>query len=112
MLNYIWLALIAIAIFVAVGRDVSEESSNRFRNNEPIALHIAPGAMKIAGPNHFTGTAFLTKSEIARFYGADEAKSIKGDTVFFAADLLQSQTNVSQNRARCLRSRFQRMLRK
>ncbi len=93
MLNYIWLALIAIAIFVAVGRDVSEESSNRFRNNEPIVLHTAPGAMKVAGPNHFSGTAFLTKSEIARFYGASEANSIKGDTVFFAADLLQSQSN-------------------
>jgi spore maturation protein A len=93
MLNYIWLGLIAIAIVVAVGRDVSEESSNRFRNNEPIALHVAPGAMKIAGPNHFTGTAFLTKAEIARFYGADEAQSIKGDTVFFAADLVESPTN-------------------
>ena len=93
MLNYIWLGLIAIAIFVAVGRDVSEETSDRFRNNEPIALHVAPGAMKIAGPNHFSGTTFLTKSEIARFYGADEAKAINGDTVIFATDLLQSQTN-------------------
>jgi spore maturation protein A len=93
MLNYIWLGLIAIAIFVAVGRDVSEESSNRFRNNEPIALHVAPGAMKIVGPNHYSGAAFLTKSEIARFYGADEASAIKGDTVFFAADLVQSQAN-------------------
>ncbi len=94
MLNYIWLGLITIAIFVAVGRDVSEETSNRFRNNEPIALHIAPGGLKIAGPNHFTGTAFITKSEIARFYGPDEARSVKGDTVFFTADLLQSQSNV------------------
>ncbi len=93
MLNYIWLGLIAIAIFVAVGRDVSEETSDRFRNNEPITLHTAPGAMKIAGPNHFAGTAFLTKSEIARFYGSDEAKSLKSDTVFFTADLLQLQTN-------------------
>ncbi len=93
MLNYIWLGLIAIAIVVAVGRDVSEETSDRFRNNEPIALHVAPGAMKIAGPNHFTGTAFLTKAEIARFYGADEAQPIKGDTVFFSADLVESPTN-------------------
>src|ERR1017187_2104042 len=93
MLNYIWLSLIVIAIFVAVGRDVSEETTDRFRNNEPITLHVAPGAMKVAGPNHFIGTVYLTKSEIARFYGADEAKSVKGDTVFFAADLLQSQSN-------------------
>jgi len=93
MLNYIWLGLIVIAIFVAVGRDVSEETTDRFRNNEPITLHVAPGAMKIAGPNHFTGSVYITKSEIAQFYGADEARAIKGDTIFFAADFVQSQSN-------------------
>lgn len=93
MLNYIWLGLIVIAIFVALGRDVSEEATNRFRNNEELTLHAAPGAIKIAGPNHYTGTAYLTKTELARFYGADEAKPIKSDTVFFAADLVQSQAN-------------------
>ena len=93
MLNYIWLFLIASAICVAVGRDVSEETSDRFRNNQPLALSIAPGAMKQAGPNHFSGTVFLTKTQIAQFYGASEAKTMKGDTVAFAADLIQSQTN-------------------
>jgi spore maturation protein SpmA len=93
MLNYIWLGLIAIAIFVAVGRDISEEASDRFRNNEPLALHVAPGTIKIIGPNHFAGLAYLTKSEIARFYTSDEASSIKGDTVLFAADLIQSQSD-------------------
>ncbi len=93
MLNYIWLGLIVIAIFVAVGRDVNEEATNRFRNNEDITLHVAPEAMRIAGPNHYSGTAYLTKAELARFYGANEAKPIKGDTVFFATDVVQSQTN-------------------
>ncbi|HZK75699.1 MAG TPA: hypothetical protein VFD13_02215, partial [Candidatus Kapabacteria bacterium] len=93
MLNYIWLGLIVIAIFVALGRDVSEEATNRFRNNEDLTLHIAPETMKVAGPNHYTGTAYLTKAELSRFYGADEAKPIKGDTVFFAADIVQSQSN-------------------
>src|SRR5665213_2645547 len=93
MLNYIWLGLIVIAIAVALGRDVSEEATNRFRNNEDLTLHIAPETMKVAGPNHYTGAAYLTKAELARFYGADEAKSIKGDTVFFAADIVQSQSN-------------------
>ena len=93
MLNYIWLGLIAIAIFVAVGRDISEESSDRFRNNEALPMQVLAGGMKPAGPNHFSGTSFLTKSQIAQFYGADEAKKIKGDTVTFAADLVQSQSN-------------------
>ena len=93
MLNYIWLGLIVVAIFVAVGRDISEESTNRFRNNDPLTLHVAPAAMKVAGPNHYTGTAFLTTQEVAQFYGSDEAKSVKGDTVSFAADLVQSQSD-------------------
>jgi len=93
MLNYIWLGLIVIAIFVAVGRDVSEESANRFRNNAEITLHVMPAGMKIAGPNHFAGTAYLTTSDISRFYGPEEAKPIKSDTVFFATDIVQSQTN-------------------
>src|SRR5581483_5244611 len=93
MLNYIWLFLIVAAICVSVGRDVSEKTSGRFRNNEWVALHDAPGAMKVAGPNHFSGTSFLTKSEIARFYSADEAKAIKGDSVFFATDIVQSQAD-------------------
>ncbi len=93
MLNYIWLGLIVIAIVVAVGRDVNEEATNRFRNNEEITLHVAPDAMHIAGPNHYTGTAYLTKAELARFYGANEAKPIAGDTVFFGTDIVQSQAN-------------------
>lgn len=91
MLNYIWLFLIVVAIFVAVGRDVNEESSNRFRNNEPVTLHIA--SKTVAGPNHFTGAAYLTKSEIASFYGSTEAKSVSGDTVSFPYDFVASQTN-------------------
>ena len=93
MLNYIWLGLIAIAIFVALGRDISEESSNRFRNNDAVPLQVMSGSLKAAGPSHFTGTSYLTKSQIARFYGADEAKSVTGDTVKFATDLIQSQSN-------------------
>ncbi|MFI5202377.1 MAG: hypothetical protein ACHQNE_08315, partial [Candidatus Kapaibacterium sp.] len=64
MLNYIWLGLIVIAIFVAVGRDVNEEATNRFRNNEEITLHVAPDATKVAGPNHYAGAAYITKVEL------------------------------------------------
>ncbi len=93
MLNYIWLGLIVIAIFVAVGRDVNEEATNRFRNNEDVTLHVAPDALTVAGPNHYTGTAYLTQEDIARFYGASEAKTVTGDTVLFPTDIVLSQSN-------------------
>jgi len=93
MLNYIWLGLIVVAIFVAIGRDVSEETGDRFRNNHPVALQIAPGSVKSAGPNHFAGTTYLTRSQLTAFYGVDEVKSVKGDTLSFASDLVQSQSD-------------------
>ncbi|HWF44268.1 MAG TPA: nucleoside recognition domain-containing protein [Candidatus Kapabacteria bacterium] len=95
MLNYIWLGLIAIAIFVAVGRDISEESSDRFRNNEAVPLQVLPGSMKVAGPNHYTGTAYLTKTKISQFYGVSETKNVTGDTVLFAADLVQANAGTT-----------------
>lgn len=88
MLNYIWLFLIASAICVAVGRDVSEETSDRFRNNQPLVLHV--DSMKAAGPNHWVGSVHIPKSAIASFYGASEARSVTSDTITFAADYVKS----------------------
>src|SRR3984885_15930129 len=93
MLNYIWLGLIVIAIFVAVGRDVSEETSDRFRNEQPVWLHVEAGTFKITDPNHYTGPTFLLKSEAAKFYGSDEMKNVIGDTILFAAQLFQFTSN-------------------
>jgi spore maturation protein A len=93
MLNYIWLFLIVCAIAVAIGRDISEESSDRFRNNQAVALHVNPGAIKATGANHYAGTVYMLRSEASSVYGASETKNVKGDTIAFAADLIQSQTN-------------------
>jgi spore maturation protein A len=96
MLNYIWLGLIVIAIFVAVGRDIDEESTNRFHNNQAVPLEIAPGSFKAAGPNHFAGTTYLTRDQIRAFYGADDAKAMKSDTLVFATDVVQSKISATQ----------------
>jgi spore maturation protein A len=96
MLNYIWLGLIVVAIFVAVGRDIDEESTNRFHNNQALALETVSGSVQAAGPNHFTATTFMTRSQIAQFYGAADAKAMKSDTMTFATDIVQSKTNPLQ----------------
>lgn len=93
MLNYIWLGLIVVAIFVAIGRDIDEESTNRFHNNQALALQTMPGSFAAAGPNHFTGTTFLTRDQVRAFYGADDAKAMKSDTLQLSADIVQSKTN-------------------
>ncbi|MEK7251004.1 MAG: hypothetical protein AAB209_11345, partial [Bacteroidota bacterium] len=40
MLNYIWLALIAIGILVAIGNDVYDERTNAYRNGVPFTTAI------------------------------------------------------------------------
>jgi len=32
MLNYVWISLLLIGIFTAVGRDINDEASNTYRN--------------------------------------------------------------------------------
>ena len=48
MLNHIWLGLIVIAIAVALGRDITELSTNRFQNDESVTVMVNPGALAIA----------------------------------------------------------------
>lgn len=40
MLNYIWLTLIAIGIIVALALDVSDITSDKYRNGQPFALQV------------------------------------------------------------------------
>ncbi|MEO6939741.1 MAG: nucleoside recognition domain-containing protein [Candidatus Kapaibacterium sp.] len=91
MLNYIWLGLIVLAICVAVGRDVTELSEDRFQNGSALTLEARPGDIVIAGPNHFTGKVFLTRAALAKHYGASEIRDLKKDTLFFPVDILSSE---------------------
>lgn len=88
MLNYIWLGLIVVAILVGAGRDISELSSNRFQNGKALPMQINVGDLKVSAPNRYSAKAFVTKQGLASFYGADEVKDLKGDTLFFATDII------------------------
>lgn len=87
MLNYIWLGLIVVGIFVGLGRDVAELSENKYKNGEPMTVHVDEWAVN--SPNHYTASAYLTKSELADHYGADRAEGV-GDTVRFPMDVVTS----------------------
>ena len=95
MLNYIWLGLIAIAIVVALGRDTSELANDRFRNGQPIPMHVTD--LKPAGPGHFTAKVLIIRSDFSRHFGPDEAVAMKQDTVAMNAELLMQAS--SANRA-------------
>ncbi len=79
MLNWIWLGLIVIAIATATGRDISELSTDRFRNNK--ALEFSLISHKQVSPDHYNAELLILKSSLARFYGSSEASSLKSDSI-------------------------------
>ena len=69
MLNYIWFFLIVIALLVGVGKDVSDEIQNPYRNNISmeatfLAPHIPAGSI-----TRWEGSIYLTAKQFADFYG-------------------------------------------
>jgi spore maturation protein SpmA len=84
MLNWIWLGLIVIAIAVATGRDISEISSDRFRNDSAIPLTIISD--KPSSPDHFSADAIILKSALQHFYDGSEISPLKTDTLHLSVD--------------------------
>ncbi len=91
MLNKIWLGLIVIAVVVALGRDITELANDRFRNDSPIMLTAEKG-LTIAGPNHYTAKAIITKRTLTDLYGKHETDSLKADTLLAPVDLVTTST--------------------
>ncbi len=75
MLNYIWIALIAIGILAAVGNDVTDEMQNTYRNGVPIegivAIDKSPGPLR----KSWEGELVLTAEAFNSFYSVTTAKS-------------------------------------
>lgn len=76
MLNYVWLALILLGIASAVYLDVSDISSNKFRNNEQLECSVEYSE-KFQDEQSFDTKLIITKSSFKRFYN----HSIKNDLV-------------------------------
>jgi spore maturation protein A len=84
MLNWIWLGLIVIAIAVATGRDISELSQDRFRNDKAIPLTII--SSKQISPDHYSSDVIILKSQLKNFYDPSDIHSLSSDTVHLAIE--------------------------
>jgi spore maturation protein A len=73
MLNYIWIGLIIIGLFVAIGNDVADEVKNPYRNGEilvgTVLLKKAPSGIR----QTWEGDLVLAPAEFNAFYGASRA---------------------------------------
>jgi spore maturation protein SpmA len=90
MLNWIWLGLIVIAIATATGRDISEISSDRFRNDSPIPFTLVSD--KPTSPDKYTADAIILKPSLQSFYDASDVSSLKSDTIRLSVDHAANNT--------------------
>ncbi len=79
MLNWIWLSLVVIALAVATGRDISELSSDRFRNGSPVTFTVV--ASKAIAPDKYSSDVVVLRSALASHYDSSEIKDLKTDSL-------------------------------
>jgi len=75
MLNWIWLGLIVIAIVVAGGRDITEFTSDRFRNDQPLVISKTDAT-----------TGIITRQRFTEHFGVDPGVVPDTTTVIFESD--------------------------
>lgn len=69
MLNYVWISLLLIGIFTAVGRDIHDEVTNPYRNGVPITAHIEITRQQTSLHPTYSGTIFIQAASFDNFYG-------------------------------------------
>lgn len=71
MLNYIWLSLIVIGIFVAVSIDFKDLSSNKFHNGEEIQalLILDSPTLRLEKGKHYKSNISISAAEMQKIYG-------------------------------------------
>lgn len=72
MLNYIWAGLIISSLLFAIGNDVSDISSNRYRNDEPMPVRLYFPEGYDPATRRVPVEIRIDPGEYARFYGTDE----------------------------------------
>jgi spore maturation protein A len=73
MLNYIWIGLIIIGLFVAVGNDITDEIRNPYRNGQPFEATLmvkkSPSGLRAT----WEGDIVATPQAFNAYYGASRA---------------------------------------
>ena len=73
MLNYVWISLIAIGIFVAIGKDVDDELRNTYRNGLPLVARFEVTNVNALPRASWAGDLVLSAETYNSFYGGLDA---------------------------------------
>lgn len=75
MLNYVWISLIVIGLLVGVGRDISDEVRNTYRNGIPIEAAIRVQGTPTALHQTWEGELVMSSEAFNAFYGIHSASN-------------------------------------
>lgn len=70
MLNYVWISLLLIGIFTAVGRDIHDEVTNPYRNGIPITARFETTHQSTSLHPTYKGTIVIPAATFNQFYNA------------------------------------------
>lgn len=73
MLNYVWISLLLIGIFTAVGRDVNDEVVNTYRNGVPLTAVLSVSRSLPSAHPSFDGELVIPAAQFNAFYGVTSA---------------------------------------
>jgi len=75
MLNYVWISLLLIGIFTAVGRDINDEVTNTYRNGVPVTAQFETLKQRTSVRPAYDGKIILSAAAFNQFYNTSAAQS-------------------------------------
>jgi len=89
MLNYVWLALMAISILVAAGTDLHRKLTDKYGEKKDIPIQLVITQAATADSKTATATLRMPVADFNKYY----AQNLSGDTLRCAVQLLMSGGN-------------------
>jgi len=89
MLNYVWLALMAISILVAAGTDLRSKLTDKYGEKKDIPIQLVITQAATAGNKTATATLRMPVVAFNKYY----AQNLSGDTLRCAVQLLMADGN-------------------
>lgn len=89
MLNYIWISLLAIGIIVAVAKDISDLSSDTFRNGKELNIELKSEQSKYS--------VSISKEQFNQCYAANEINDVQAKAEIHFLDSSSGTISLSLN---------------
>jgi spore maturation protein A len=88
MLNYIWFFLIVIALIVGIGKDITDEIQNTYRNGVPLEVTFLSSHIPSGAATRLEGYFYLSAKQYSDFYNlAAHGEEIKQPvTISFSSE--------------------------